>query len=144
MFNLLKSLFAAPEATPQAVEASEAMAALLVEVARSDEDYADTERATIDRLLAERYGLSADEAARLRGRGEAAQEAAVDLHRFADALNRTLEYEARIAAMELFWAVALADGRRDDAENARLRLIAGLLHVPDQDSALARHRAAGG
>ena len=42
--------------------------------------------------------------------------------------------------IEALWAVVLADGTRDDAENALLRLVANLLGINDRDSALARQR----
>ncbi len=53
-----------------------------------------------------------------------------------------MPYEDRSAVIEAIWAVALADGRRDPHEDAFLRQIGPLLGVADQDSALARRRAA--
>ena len=42
--------------------------------------------------------------------------------------------------VEAMWRVALADGVRDDHEDALLRLVANLLGINDRDSALARQR----
>jgi uncharacterized tellurite resistance protein B-like protein len=49
--------------------------------------------------------------------------------------------EDRAQILELMWAVAYADGTLDPHEDMLLRRIAGLLHVPDRDRALARQRA---
>ena len=42
--------------------------------------------------------------------------------------------------IEALWKVALADGERDQHEDALIRLAANLLGVNDRDSALARRR----
>ena len=49
-------------------------------------------------------------------------------------------YEDRSGVSEALWSVVLADGVREDEENALLRLAASLLGVNDRDSALARQR----
>ena len=75
------TLFRDPEAEVELTEAEEheAVAAILVEAAHADDDYAETERAVIDQVLAARYGLTGEAARALRARGEAAQQAATDL-----------------------------------------------------------------
>jgi uncharacterized tellurite resistance protein B-like protein len=42
------------------------------------------------------------------------------------------------------WSIALADQERASEEDAVIRLVASLLGISDKDSAIARHRAAGG
>ncbi len=42
--------------------------------------------------------------------------------------------------IEALWEVALADGTREENEEAVIRLAASLLGVSDRDSALARQR----
>ncbi|MEM1306630.1 MAG: TerB family tellurite resistance protein, partial [Pseudomonadota bacterium] len=49
--------------------------------------------------------------------------------------------EERVGIIEMMWRVALADGEIDTHEDALLRQVAGLLHVPDRDRGLARQRA---
>ncbi len=44
--------------------------------------------------------------------------------------------------IEALWQIALADGARDDDEDALLRLVAKLLGISDVDNAAARQRAA--
>lgn len=117
-----------------------AVAAVLVEAARADEVYLDAERAMIDRMLAERYGLSSEEAASLRADGEAAQAEAVDLVRFTRAIKDAVPHEDRVSVIEAVWRVILSDDDRDPNENALMRRIAGLLYVPDREVGLARQR----
>lgn len=120
-----------------------AIAALLVEAARSDDVYSDDERAMIDRVLAERFGLSGVEAAALRARGEAAQAEAVDLVRFTRAIKDAVPYDDRVGVIEALWRVILADDEIEHEESALVRRLAGLLYVSDPDAGLARQRVAG-
>ncbi|MDF1726579.1 MAG: TerB family tellurite resistance protein [Sulfitobacter sp.] len=117
-----------------------ALTALLVRVARSDNDYAASERALIEEIARTRYGLGPQDAAALREEGEALEREAPDTVRFTRAIKDAVAYEDRLAVIEALWKVVLADGLRTDEENALLRLVANLLGITDQDSALARQR----
>jgi uncharacterized tellurite resistance protein B-like protein len=117
-----------------------AIAAILVEAARSDDTYLEPERATIDRVLAGRFGLSPDEAAALRLRGEEAQAQAVDLVRFTRAIKDAVPHEDRVAVIEAVWRVIYADGALDADEDSLIRRLCGLLYVSDVDAGIARHR----
>ncbi len=138
--DLLKRLVAPePERLPDP-DARLALTALLVRVARSDGDYADAEIDRIDRILMRRYGLSPFEAAYLRGQAEVLEAEAPDTVRFTRAIKDAVPYEERTAVVEALWAVVLADGVRDEDEDALIRLVANLLGINDRDSALARQR----
>ncbi len=118
-----------------------ALTALLVRIARSDNDYADTEMARIDRISAQRYGLSPFEAAALRSRAEDLEAEAPDTVRFTRAIKEAVAYDDRLAVVQALWSVVLADGQRTGEEDALLRLVVSLLGVSDVDSALARQKA---
>ncbi|MEL7212866.1 MAG: TerB family tellurite resistance protein [Pseudomonadota bacterium] len=138
--DFLKRL-TAPEPAPLPDEdARLALTALLVRIARSDGDYASDEVDRIDRITATRYGLSPFEATKLRRDAEALEAEAPDTVRFTRAIKDVVAYEDRIQVIEALWSVVLADGVREDEENALLRLAASLLGVNDRDSALARQR----
>ena len=51
-----------------------------------------------------------------------------------------MAYEDREAVIESLWSVVLADGVRDQSEDALLRMVAPMLGVSDQDSHKARQR----
>jgi uncharacterized tellurite resistance protein B-like protein len=138
--DLLRRL-SAPEPEPLPYDdARLALAALLVRIARSDDDYADHEIARIDAVLAGRYGLSPFEATKLRAEAEALEAEAPDTVRFTRAIKDAVPYDDRVGVIEAMWDVVLADGMRDEEEDAILRLVAPMLGVNDRDSNLARKR----
>ena len=123
------------------ISTSEAMAALMVRIAKSDDDYSATEIARIDAVLGLLYKLSADQAAKLRQTAEALEAEAPDTVRFTRAIKEEVPYEERFDVVRALWQVVLADGARDAEEDALMRLLASLLGVNDRDSALARKQA---
>ncbi|MFQ1702808.1 TerB family tellurite resistance protein [Loktanella agnita] len=127
----------APDTLPDP-DARLALGALLVRVARSDNDYADAEIAQIDRVLGKRYDLSPFEAAKLRGECETLEAQAPDTVRFTRAIKDAVVYEDRLAVIKAMWSVVLADGVREDEEDSLMRVVASLLGVSDQDSHAAR------
>lgn len=136
--ELLRALTAPePERLPEP-DARLALAALLVRVARSDGDYAEDERAMIDKVLAERHGVSPFEASKLRSEAEALEAEAPDTVRFTRALKSAVAYEDRAGVIAALWKVVLADGVRDHEEDALMRLVAPMLGINDRDSALIR------
>ncbi|MFQ6549863.1 TerB family tellurite resistance protein [Aestuariibius sp. 2305UL40-4] len=138
--DFLKRLTAPdPDPLPE-LDARLALAALLVRIAKSDGDYDQAEIARIDRILAKRYDLDPVEAAKLRAQSEALEHDAPDTVRFTRAIKDAVPYEDREGVLEALWDIVLADGERDEAEDALLRLVAPMLGVTDQDSALARQR----
>jgi uncharacterized tellurite resistance protein B-like protein len=94
----------------------------------------------IERILGARYGLTPFEATRLRRDAETLEGEAPDTVRFTRAIKDAVPYEERVGVIEALWDVVLADGERDDHEDALLRLIAPMLGVNDRDSNMARKR----
>ena len=119
-----------------------ALTALLVRIARADGSYLDSEVARIDRVSAHRYGLSPAEDAALRGKAEALESEAPDTVRFTRAIKDAVAFEDRASVIEALWELALADGERDEEEDALIRMVANFLGINDRDSALARQRVA--
>jgi len=118
-----------------------AVAALLVEAAKTDHSFDAEERQRVLELVAARFELSQDEAAALVAKAEAETEDAVQLHGFTRVAKDSLSYEDRVGLMEMLWEVAYADGSLHDFEANLMRRISGLLFVSDRDSGSARKRA---
>jgi uncharacterized tellurite resistance protein B-like protein len=137
---LLRRLTSPDNAALPALDARLALAALMVRVARADGRYSDAEQTRIDRALAHRHRLSPFEASRLRHEAEALEAEAPDTVRFTRAIKDHVALEDRDDVMEVLWDVVMADGQRDQEEDALLRLVANLLGINDRDSALARQR----
>ena len=138
--DLLKNLFQPEPETLDNLDARRALTALLVRLARSDNNYSASEIIRIDRIVKARFGLDDDAALKLRTEAESIEAEAPDTVRFTRAIKDAAPYEDRIGVIEALWQVALADGARDQDEDALVRLVANLLGVNDRDSALARQR----
>lgn len=121
-------------------EARLALAVLLVRIARADGEYAATEIARIDRVLAERYALDPAAVLALRTEAEALEADAPDTVRFTRALKGAVSIEDRVGLAEALWSVALADGGRDASEDRLMRMVVSLLGVTDVESGSARLR----
>ncbi|WP_050931447.1 TerB family tellurite resistance protein [Aestuariivita boseongensis] len=142
--DILKRLTApTPETLPDD-DARLALSALLVRIARSDGHYDAMEKAQIQSVISARYELSEVNAQALLQEAEKLEAEAPDTVRFTRAIKDAVPYEDRLGVVEALWSVALADGARDDEEDAILRLSSKLLGVNDRDSALARQRAQAG
>ena len=87
-----------------------ALTALLVRIAKSDNEYAPSERARIDQIIAKRYALDADGTASLRADAEALEAEAPDTVRFTRAIKDAVPYDDRLAVIKALWEVVLADG----------------------------------
>lgn len=130
-----------PEPEPlDVMEFQLALTALLVRLARSDGYYAASEIIRIEKIVMARFGVSKEEAAILREDAERVEDEAPDTVRFTRAIKEAVPYEDRLAVIDVLWQVALADGERDQDEDALVRLVSSLLGVSDKDSALARQR----
>lgn len=121
-------------------DARVALAALMVRISRSDGSYSDVERRRIEAALAVQYRLAPAETLRIREQAERAEAAAQDTVQFTRLVKAAVPYEERTGVVEALWRVAAADGINAE-EHGIMRLVASLLGVADQDSALARQRA---
>ena len=130
-----------PAADGSADELPLAVAALLIEAARMDDDFDGAERATIERLLAEKFALAPAAVRSLLAAAERAVEQSTQFFPFTQAICAAMPPEARVQIIEMLWQVAYADGVLDPQEDMLLRRIAGLIYVPDREHALARERA---
>jgi uncharacterized tellurite resistance protein B-like protein len=141
MFDQILKLLNAPE--PKAGNRDDlqtAVAVLLVEAARRDDTFDAVERATIERLLAEKFGLSADATRKLLAEAEATADRTSQLHPFTRRTVERMDPQERILLIEMLWEVAYADGILDPEEDALVRRIAGLIYVSDADRVAARQR----
>lgn len=109
------------------------VALLLLELARSDFDFAEVEQQRIRELLAQRYGLELQQVQALMDQAQGAGRAAVSLYDYTRAINQRFDSAAKYQLMEMLWQVAWADGRLDPNEEHLLRKLAGLLYVPEAD-----------
>ena len=118
-----------------------AAAALLVEGAIMDGDFAVAELAVITKLLSERFSLGMAEVEELISDAKKEVENSVELYGFARTIKDSMEHDERVEIIEMLWQVVMADGVVDDYESNLIRRISGLIYVSDRESGLARQRA---
>jgi uncharacterized tellurite resistance protein B-like protein len=106
-----------------------------------DDDFDESERATISRLLALRFGLTAEDIARLVETAERRAEVSSGLLPFTRLVVDRLAPPERAQVVEMLYEVVYADGRLDPDEDALVRRIAGLIYVTDFERGVARKRA---
>jgi uncharacterized tellurite resistance protein B-like protein len=132
---------AAPPAKPSADDLQVAVAALLIEAARMDDQFDGAERRTIEHLLAEGFDLPPDAVHELIVSAERAVRQSTQFFPFTQQINKQIAHEDRARILEMMWEVVYADGVLDPQEDMLLRRIAGLIHISDQERGLARQRA---
>ena len=132
----------APKPLPQP-NAQLALGALLVRVALANRDYVATEVAQIDKTLAATFDLGPIEAAKLRADCEALERHAPGTPEFTEILREEVDYADRKALADAMWAVAMADGQRDDDEEVQLLAIETALGLSSEDIIAARKNALG-
>ncbi|WP_119392619.1 TerB family tellurite resistance protein [Taklimakanibacter lacteus] len=131
----------APVLADRKDDLAHAVAALLVEAARMDDNFDGAERTTIERLLADRFDLKPQAVKSLVEAAEQAVQRSTQYYSFTRQINDRLSEEEKVRIIEMLWKVAYSDGVLDPHEDMLLRRIAGLIHVTDLDRGLARKRA---
>ena len=119
----------------------QAMAAILVRAAKTDQDYTLAEQELINRLLSKQMNIKLEAASELRTVGESLEKDINDNVQLTRILKRDIPYEDRIDLVEQLWLVILSDDVRTDEENRLMRILTYLLGVSDVESAKARSRA---
>ena len=148
MFNRITSLLVgtpsssseAPAAPPSAVDKQLAAAVLMVEAARMDGDFDESERRVIERIVQHHFGLDESETDALLTAAMETHDEANQLVGFTRTIKEAYSEPERIEVIEMLWEVVYADDELHHYEANLLRRIAGLLYVSDRDSGLARKR----
>jgi uncharacterized tellurite resistance protein B-like protein len=131
----------APAVARSTDELELAVTALLIEAARMDENFDGAERATIERLLVQRFDLDPQAVKSLIEAAERTVRQSAQYFPFTREICARLSEDERIGIIEMMWKVVYSDGHLDPYEDMLLRRIAGLIHVTDRDRGLARQRA---
>lgn len=121
-----------------------ATAALLIEVMRADSTVTDAERATALAAMRDKFGIDHAEADELVALAEQEARQATSLFEFTHLIDKGFDREHKIRVIELLWRVVFADRVLEQHEEALVRRISGLIHVPHKDfiDAKLRVRAA--
>lgn len=106
-----------------------ATCALLLEMARIDGKFSDSEREQIIQTLKDVYGLSEEAADKLIQVTQEQLDESVDLWRFTNLIDQNYSIEERVQIIEMVWRLAYTDGVLDEHEDYLLHKLANLLHL---------------
>jgi uncharacterized tellurite resistance protein B-like protein len=120
-----------------------AAAALLFEVVRADAQVKAEERTVMRTAIQSAFGISDGEAGELMRLAEEESRSASSLYQFTTLVDQGFSAEEKKRLVELLWMVSFADTVKHAEEEAIVRQIAGLLHVPHPDFIDAKRRAQG-
>jgi uncharacterized tellurite resistance protein B-like protein len=106
-----------------------ATAVLLIDVARADSDFSESEFDTLLELIATHFELPPQDAAELVIAANEKADHLVSVHEFTQLLHQHLSEEEKARIVGLLWKIAFADGRLDKYENSLVLKISDLLYV---------------
>jgi uncharacterized tellurite resistance protein B-like protein len=106
-----------------------AIAVLMIDVARADHVFEESEFDSMLQLIESHFELSPEQAAELvNAAGEKADDM-VSLFEFTQLLHKQLDEREKARIVSLLWQVAYADGQLDKYEDALVLKISDLLYV---------------
>lgn len=126
---------------PDGHQLAVAATALMVQLARVDNNEDERELNTIVDCAVRVHEVTPDEARSILEDALDHADDSTSLYEFTGVLNEQLSQQAKQAVLESIWRVALADGRIDKYEEQLIRRIADLLHLHHREYMQARHRA---
>lgn len=112
------------------IELPLATAVLLMEIARSDIDVAESELKIIKSVLQSYFTISHEEIEQTLQMAQQHVEALVCLHDFTRVINKAYTEQQKEHLIKAFWDVAYADGVLDGHEEHWIGRLSSLLHVP--------------
>jgi uncharacterized tellurite resistance protein B-like protein len=147
--NQISDAISSPATTDDAATRREdairsATAVLMVDVARADYVFEDSEFDSVLRLVQTHFKLSAEEAAALVNAADEEAERLTSLHEFTQLLHSNLDEREKARIVFLLWKIAYADGRLDKYEDALVLKISDLLHVSRGAVMRLKHEAGNG
>lgn len=119
-----------------------ATAVLMVDVARADNDFDETEFQKVLNLISQRFRLAGEDAVRLANSADERAEEIVSIHEFTQLLHENLDEAEKAEIVRLLWEVAYADGRLDKFEDSLVLKISDLLYVNRAAVMRLKHDAA--
>ena len=131
-----------PKPLPQP-NAQLALGTLLVRVALANRQYLAAKVAQIDKILSATFSLKPLDVDKLRAECEALERHGPGTSEFTKIVREEVAYVDRKALGDAMWAVAMADGRRDEDEEVQPLDIETALGLSDADIAEARKNALG-
>lgn len=118
-----------------------ASAALLIEIATIDDDFALEEQTALFAILKETFHFSDNECQTLKAAAEIERDNAASLHQFTHIINQHCNEQEKFELIKNMWRIAFADQRLDKYEEHMIRKASELIHVSHSQFILAKKHA---
>lgn len=135
MINLKKILLKeeplsrAPEINHNIERVQLATCIILLEVAKSDDEFSSIEKATISALIKHEFDLPEEAVEEMMELASRKREASVDLWEFTNLINENYSSEEKTKIVEAAWKVIYADDKLDMYEDHFIHKLAKLLRL---------------
>ena len=106
-----------------------ATCALLLEIAKIDGEFSESERENIISILKRDYHLTDETVSELIEASEEELKGSIDLWQFTNLINQNYSLEEKIRIVEMVWKIAYADGKLDKHEDYFLHKLSNLLRL---------------
>ncbi len=113
---------------------------LLLEVAKSDDEFSSIEKTTISAVLKKKFQMSDEAAEELMEIAKGRREESIDLWEFTNLINENYSREKKIKVVEAAWKVIYADRKLDKYEDHLVHKLAGLLRLKHNEMIEAKLR----
>ncbi|MGD8535734.1 MAG: TerB family tellurite resistance protein [Candidatus Aminicenantes bacterium] len=135
LFKLKNMLVKRPEVVPESPERDEteriqvATCIILLEVAKSDDEFSSIEKVTVKAVLKKKFEISAETAEELMEMASKKREESIDLWQFTNLINQNYTKEEKIKIVESAWRVIYADEKLNGYEDHFVHKLAKLLQL---------------
>lgn len=139
MFNLKKRLLKIPEMDSATQEQDEseriqiATCIILLEVAKSDDEFSSIEKTTLTAILKKKFKLSEEASEELMEIANRKREKSIDLWEFTHIINKNYTKEEKRKVVEAVWQIIYSDEKLDKYEDHFVHKLAKLLQLKHND-----------
>lgn len=117
-----------------------ATSVLLLEVAKSDDEFSSIEKTTIKAILKRKFQISAEAIEELMEIAKRRRKESIDLWEFTHLINKNYSIEEKIKIVEAVWKIIYADDKLDKYEDHLVHKLARLLRLRHSDLIKAKLR----
>ena len=114
---------------------------LLVECARSDDNFTDTEKEQIKKILKNKLHLDASEVEKCFETANESSEKNIEIYSLTKEIRDNFNKDEILFIFELLWKIILSDGVIDDFESSMMTKLTGLFHLTGKENAEAKQNA---
>ncbi len=114
---------------------------LMIECAKSDDNFSDSEKDLIKKILQNKLHLSNDEIDNCFVNSQKVTENSVEIYSLTKEIRDNFSKEDVLLIFEFLWQIILSDGLVDDFEASMMTKLTGLFHLTGRESSEARNNA---